>query len=823
MADVNSAFERAVTGLGPPSDQDPIQDRAEALMEIALQPEKGMLGIGETVTVPPIKSEGGAPGMRTALAFAGDTLEERRAVFLRLHPQGTLDKDPVTGNTVFRLNPTEPLRELDPNMFAQLFAGQLPSGREMVADIGEFAGEQGPQLAGEIAGVVGRTGSLGRLLGGTGGGAAGQVVRQSAQTLLGTQGESLRDQADRIVGSAAEGLFGTIAGDVIALGLNRLRGAGALGTDEAGRSISRAADELDISLIPPEVTDVGIIKRVFDQAAAILPKLQRFATVERGKLTKMLTAKGDQLRADGSIPSRDIIVKQVGQALERANKEIVESVLKKPRNIRSGSVVTRAGVKAWDASSRKTVDDAYDISRAEEEPTFSFDAAYGDRESVTDTITDILGQTEVEAAARGGGANVPVGAGVDSRLQKVLDDIQKIDPTQPLKPVVAIQQSLHDLTLVPPEGALQVNLQAKRLFGSLNRMLDNPVSGSSEAYKAARSIAAQRFRTRDQLAIVTNVQPGQPSALMLNKAMPAPGQGGADILDNLIVLRKALTGKLGSTAETQRAWNGYREAWLTEAIRRDLPKVVDELRGTKAFNVLFTKTEQAGLQKAAVGIKRLQSAGLDDVAAMDASVRDVVGRIFTGTPDANKVLREVITRNGGKTGPLGTSIRAAIMDAIAEGTIEMSERSLRVINPGLLTSRIDTLKKAGAIRLLQSGDLRFLKNVEKVSRAQAKTKDTGTSLVAGEVAGGVRELKPQALMSILSALTFGRIATLPGFRGLLVGRGQTPKVFNDIRAIALAATNSAAEIEKTKKRGAEIIDGVNDLIQAINPSVQTGP
>jgi hypothetical protein len=345
-------------------------------------------------------------GLRTGLAFFGDTAEERKAVFEKMRPEGQLMEIPGTDIMVFRETQQEDFRKVDQALIESMAKGTFL--RETGRDLAEFAAGEGTEAAVETlmllfgkAKVPGAGRATKNILRVMVGNLVGGGLQEAAQVARGTARERADELAGRKAGEAIGTGVGAAVGGLIAGTFSRLsrRSQGALvgavpGAEEAIAGAERMLpktprdprwyhfgrpkeDQMQIPL--NYLTDQPLVQRVGRIASAIMPHLNRYLI----KLDKQVKVAA---RAMVNKDARDAFMSRSLQEMEKSASEIVEftrsAVKYKSGNIRTQGLTIQSKIKEWWKKTGEQGGRLYNVARSIEEPDFDLTPALKDAEDI---------------------------------------------------------------------------------------------------------------------------------------------------------------------------------------------------------------------------------------------------------------------------------------------------------------------------------------------------------------------------------------------------------------------------------------------------------
>lgn len=756
----------------------------------------------------------GDPGLRFFLSLLGDTPEEQDAALKLLDPQAEVRRVPVTGDIVFRMNPEEDFRQLDRGFFENLgLAGEslknLPEvSEEFLADLADFAGDA-PEIAAEAAALfIGRSPGGGKFLSDLVrlglGGATGEAAQQFAQTGVGTQRQTGEQQKGLVAGAVGESIIGGTIGTALISTLNAVRGRGILSLRPEGTAAVAAAERIGTSVpLPQQVTDVPAVRLLGRQSQALLPTIQRYLTNQEKRTASALIAQIDE-------KGKNEVIAEIFRAQTRANKDVVDAVIENadiiPRKKRAGGRALQQGIQAWWRGSGKDVDDLYGIVRSIEEPVYDL------TKGVTDdglSLLEVVGKIErgvVGPSAKGETFNVRV---LDGELRAAMDRIKQLDPNltggeglaNPFDVLKEIRGQIDDLTLVGPEGPRVKNRLASELKDAVVKTIESPVNDNpkfKKAFKVANRAAADRFKRREQLAVIEAVRTQEPSTLVPNLAQP--GQ-----LDNLVAMRRALP---------EKEFERFRDAVATDLLNdpANLKTRLDAF-DDETLNLLMSKPRQQVFKEAAEKFDRINDPLIQEALRKQTRAEAFMSQILS-TGDSSKIdaLGLLMKRGGRET---TNSVRAGIINDIWKRS-QVVEEGVARVDFRKLQSTLDEFEKTGVLDLLTDQQVRFLRDVEIVQDfSRFGVKDAGTSLQAAEAVAETREIVRggglSGITTIIEAYTVGRALTNEVVIKALIGTRGKPFDTRIARIAGAAAAQLNQDIEAQQSQGDAILSRIEKL------------
>lgn len=756
-----------------------------------------------------IEGEALGANERFMLGLLGDTFEEREAQFLSSNPAGEMVEVPTTDITLFRKDPTEKFRRVDRPFFESIAEGGIL--KETGRDVAEIAGATGPEIAGEAVSLtVGKRPGGGRLLrdalrlflGGTG----GEATQQVAQEIAGTQREALTEQAERAVTEGGISVIGGTVGAGIGATKNLATGRALFKITPEGERAIAAAGRLGVDEpLPIQIVDSPFLRLLGRQAQALLPRINRALRAQQEALRSILRGASDR-------KARAKILETATRAFDQAERHLKSLILGASREgkrvYRQASLGLQDTVTKWWRISGDVVDDLYAHSRAIEEPSFDLSPALraadevatgvrapGIPRNVLNEAGEIVGEEIPEIQLRS----------LETVLNKEIRNLRAIDPTlprregfaTPLETLRQIRANLRDLTLPGPEGMRQHNVLAIKLRDAVEEVIENASHESPEAvaaYKKAQRAAARRFATREQAAVVDLLNTETPSRYARSLIQP-------NSVDNLIAL---------SRAGGKEVLEEIQDLFISDLARdpRNITKTLASF-DEPTLNLLLPRDKRVIVEGAARQVDELFASNIPKARARQNRVRGFIKDLFdTSATKEIDNLAILMNKTGGREGPFGKSLRAAILDEIWQRSQVVLESAsglgagFRKIDAKRLNAVLDDFNERGLLQFLTLSEKKLVRNVELVQRvADVLSPDAGTSLQAASAVAGARSLSVQALQTFAENFGVGKIMVGERGRDLLIGTATGRKrpsdtvIFKLIGAISSSLLN---DIENEK-------------------------
>lgn len=748
----------------------------------------------------------GEPLLRGHMAL-GDTVAEKQTIFQRKHPFGDLKRN-ASGELLYRMNPDEAFRPVE----------GAPLSKEILADIAEASGQL-PELAGEIGGIVASRGmgAIGRMLLPAVGGMTGEALQQGGQELTGVQREPVSDQITRIAGVGATGLLGAGVGELGAMGMNRIRGAGAMRiAPEAVEAQKFAREEGLEPLTPGQAGDVGVIRTLEQQTAATLPSVARRYKQQQRKFTALFKSNF----ADDAAAQR--FVRDTAQVFDQESRLYRQQIKNAVRNrggtlTEAGRAIQRGRQTWWEQTSRKHVDQLYTAARSFDDPRFDISP-----------LNDALSQIERGTLTLGReGAKVNVERGtVPQEVQEIISDIRSIDPRafsmsseeraalgvdDPMEVLKALRSRAWSLTQAGRYGERDQSgvFVARRLYSAITDVMRNPTNQSPrfrQAWAKADRAASERFRIAEMSIMGRIAASDEPAKLARALAQPYE-------VDNIKMLRHILP---------RDDWAQFLGAAKDHVISQGIPDALDRF-DEPTLKALFNDFELMEMRRAGNAFKRLESAGISETLENRGPTRQTINAML-GNPQQVEQLWDAVRRRGGPTSRYGRIVRSAVLDNIYARSSGTTKEGIEVISADGLMSAFKRAESEGLTRFLTNDDIVALRKYVTYKSFVGRGGDVGASIHAASFGREIADLpvdllqgRGQAAMNTLETLIqnigIGRVIAgtgrAPNFiRSLLLGEGVPKSHHAIIRGLGQTAVQLSADAEDERKIGESLVESV---------------
>lgn len=676
--------------------------------------------------------------VRLALS-AADTQDEKRQAFKKFFPQGSFFRIPATGRLVFKRNPSEPF---------QFVEGE---GFEGLPDIADFLGDDLGAIVGEtLAFALTKNPTSGRVLSQAGkaaiGAVAGDVGQQTIEDVAGINVEDLTGVGARsAVKGLSSGAFAPI-GSAAASVVNAARGSGLLSLTREAQIAQEAMTRLapQTPLTPSQVSNNPVIQKLEQQSAQTVDAFRNYyasqaRAIQQGAIDRVGVSNLATLRAD----------------LTKTFNRIERDLLAGPTTsfTRAGGAL-QSGLRRADDVMRTSVDEAYNVARSIGDPQFDLSPAQG-------TASEILG-TFRAAAAEGGTINV---RNLDPELARIAKTITDLDPSlpqvegtqPPFEVLKELRSQLSDLsTPNPGERFTNQNRLAKDLFKAVDEVLHNPVSADPRfvsAWQNANALARRRFKILEKDAIRRVSRSETPTKLAAQFAQPLEA-------DNLRLLKSVIP-----TRNYQQLQQAFRGNLLRDPA--NIARRLDEFDDV-TLSLLMSPTDQAGLRAVGQRFAQLQQSGIQEALRQQSRNTQLVAQLIERNDSAGlQQLRQIANTDK----QARDSLRAGVLHVTTRKFFRMAREGAQLSDKAI-EQEINNLVNSGAARLLNSSDIRFLKDVGKVAPRIAKVADPGTSIQAAETAAGIRGLEIGAIVTFFENLGLSKLYLSNTGRNLLIGAGR---------------------------------------------------
>jgi hypothetical protein len=787
-------------------------------------------------------------GIRAGLAFWGDTLAEKYRHFKKSYPQGEIARNPDDGELYYRKTPEGPFNKIDPNMFTD------PGGwSDLPSDVLEFGAQEGLTLLGEtlafaalrrpplaaadrvrtllgrvLRGIRTRPSALGEEAGwlehtgraGLGAG-AGEVSRQLAQTLGGTQQETTGQQLGRAGEMAAYAGLGELATKPIIKGIGAIRGIPLARLREGVDPALRAAKRFRLPHLTPGQTVVN-------------PILTRLERMGRTMSTKMITHFEDQIKSArkawsslvNSGANQNTITANIKRAVDDAESAIYRQANVRWKSLdsaRTGEAIM-AGVMKWDELAKKSITRLYNRARSAETPTYDISNLKTVADDVVEGVrysapSETVGTGLIDAAGVPITREVPrdrrLGQQLNQAVREVVETVRDLNPDLPsvthaggriddaTEQLKELRRELWDIkTPAPGDVRRQEHRDAARLYDAISKVMNNPVLDTEDGarlWHEAAGAASDRFMKLDKA--------------ILMQVLKTDVRGGASDLARSVIAR----GNQSDLEDLKDVLPGIRFMDISNFAAREifdnpaLLKTMDK----DVLKTLFRQPDLDNIRGIVDDFERIRTVGADlsKRFADNTNQRKGLTQFLLGaTPRQTEDFIETISSHPESI----DLIRQTVLDGMAESAIVRDS-----FDPATFLSIYDKMNDSGLFRegALWTGDQ--LQNIKDLSRyievssglSKSQIQDAGTSLMAAEAVSptavatqGLSAL-PVMLHKVLLVGGFGKLLTSRAFSRIIRGRhrrspgpGQARWDSDLLRGIsaALAASIGRSSEEETE-------------------------
>ncbi len=756
----------------------------------------------------------------TRLRLAGaDNDDERRLEFKRRFPDGEIVfVHPVmTGDgegavTLFREKKSDPLSRVDKpdldGLFDQGFA-------EFLGDAIDFLGDDVGTMAAAILSARRGGGKISfkdfpRIASFE---AAGELLQEGETALRGTQTESLETVSKRaaVKGSAAFG-GARIIEPVFRRVANIFSGKGLLKISNRAAEANTAAKELLDQSLPIDVLSANpIVQQLGRQSRALAPGAAE-------NLPKLQSAVAAAIKKSAAGEDVAALPKILLEETSRASREFLRAQGKIANTSPAAAgTALRQGREQFLRESQARVSLAFDylrsLGRVEHNPVLFEEAQAVAREISFGVRGQFKGATKPSSilnvegkparAVPIEGKTVRLDISEESKLLKIVDDIQRLDPALPtqvtpggvaqtnMDQIRALMSSLFEFTQPRAGEAFVTRAEqaaARRLRSKLGDIISRPTTNNGRmisAHKKAMSLARSRFADAERSILIEVAKTDTPSTIAKRII------GGGEPIENLTFLRRIMP---------VRKFKQVQNFAITE-LRRDPFTITDALASIppEVRAALFNPKQLAHVRKLGLDFDKMTRIGLQDTLQNQSRASGLVNDLVNRSDTANiDLLGQFVKQTGGAEAPLGVSLRAGIIDSIYRKSTSMTKQGVE-ISKSALENELGRLRATGGIDLLTKSDIRMLENAELVSTFLTSVADAGTSLQRASAVASLRDFALEGVVTVLQTVGIGKLITSKAGEALIRGSGarqiSTNVVLGAISQVtgALAVTPEVAE------------------------------
>jgi hypothetical protein len=767
-----------------------------------------------------IEGEPLGAGQRTLLSLLGDTPEEITAAARKyLDPDLEILPVPDTGVVLFRKAEGENYRKVDKG-FVEGLVNEGAVG-ELGRDTLEFL-RVAPIVAIELRFGKGAGTFLKAAARMATGAMLGEAGMQKLQTTLGTQRQTLGEVLGSVGLEGITSVAGTTAGGVVGRGTNLgTRRVALIEPTQEGKEAFEASARLRAGghpveePIPFQVVDVPIIKLFGRQSMALWPRLGReLRRIENAlaTTTKGLSNKSERIR----------LRHNVVQMVEKSSNDmllLMDRALKhKPTDLPEAGRALIARTQDWWRTTGDAVSDLAARARAIEEPEFDLRPALNAVEDLSRGVRgaakEELQQVGVDAAGK---PIMEMGRGAPVRADKlpgpiadVIKRLNRLDPDMPIQVDEAgeritapamdvlrnLRSELSDLMIEPLEGGRREQALARKLYGAITEVMENPTNANPEflsAWSAMTHAASKRFTTRELMtvreALSRDAMPSDVADMVLT---PGP-----KMFERLLQLSRA-----GGKETLQPIKDNFFKRLVDDPFR-----ITETLAqyDRRSLGILMTRGEQRLIRSVAEKFDAISQSGLRETIEQQTRQRPFIEQLVNNPSSAAiDALHQVINRGGGPEAAVGRSVRSSIMDQIWINSHKI-QNGRRVLDGKKLMNTITDFKNSGVWDFLSREEQAIISDVKLMSRITDITADAGTSLMAASAAAGLRSFSVTAIQTILENFGVGRLMSSDAGRALVRGLGKTKPPLNEnvFRMLGAAFATMAVDSRSSNKAMSE--------------------
>lgn len=784
---------------------------------------------------------------------AAHTYAEKLAAFKNAYPEGDLVFAPTgtpggtEGEYLFKKDAASPFARVDATFKEGGAYEPVNDLLEFLApDIGAIIGETiGATGPGKVAkGVVGavKAGKNGvRLIKAASrmfmGAFAGEEGQEGAAQVAGFGLEGEGDVAKRAVGQGVSAVAGEaiMAGPVRAVA-NVARGAGLFNLRAGGAEALRASGRLGLNGLPISVVaSWPLIRRLGAQAQSTSSKITDFIDMEQIGLHRIMADWSADLT--GKAPDVPFLKSVLDKEKEASLQAMRTYASRGSASLSEAGDALKTGMADYDAKMISLENQAYKLARDAESPEFKMGdvlsaaqiaevqaRAMGDAgKPILDLVrqiratnarvegVDMASMRRLLAAtdqAKDPELYAEIQKAIAEDAPRLVDQVIQLHDgtthvTSPTDQLRFLRSQAYDLkTPDPGDRNRQVNRLGAQLFASIDATLKDPTNTSKDFVKKwadANAIAKERFAFRDEALTIEVMQRAE--------------AGDRNSIESLIVDLSNL-----ANPDNGMRWDLMRKVMDTPSIERVRDGVVTELTRdpfavTRRMNEarpevldkVLNKKDQAGIKAYGESMDLLKRTGFEQVVTRQAQLGVAVTSMVkeNNTAEIARLL-DVVKRNGGIDGQLGTFFKAGILDDIvASATVYKGDG--KRLDVGKLNAKVMEYERAGALKFFTAEERRKIFDARILQEALTVKADVGASMHGASAA---REFFHGAINTMVENAGIGGVLINPTIRKLFIGSGA-PKndmaVFSAIAgAVGLLATD-----------GRQMYDWAGDILATI--------
>jgi len=765
---------------------------------------------------------------RTMIA-RGDSLEEKQNIFSRIYPDGDLQRVPVSGDLVFRRDPSESYRILN------------PEGLDFT-DVGQFAGEYGHVLLGEILGsnltLNRRTGeierlpkgsSLGRsrrvlstLTRGAGGAVLGETVKQAEQYLTGVQEDPWATAL--LQKPATEGLFSFAGGSVAEIGFRGVDialGSGLYTVTPGGARAMAAAERQGLPQpLPGQTTGSNFITRVQGQAGQLTARIQNYLDNANQRSVEAFRQIASLTPAE-----RNASINIIQNGMEQAKSDFVRSLGRQANvsNQEFGQFV-KTSYDQFTERTRTDVSNAYAIARSylSEGDPIKFDIS--DLKTTAGEIADITKVTVVRDGTR---QEQEITNKALEEVRELAAQIRDADPsTVGTEQMMAWEDRLVELATPPlvgdptvPRRAMieggytEANQKAITLKKSLKNSFDFPLNRGEDftaAWKKARGAASERADTLNDVFAMYVAKTQEPSAV-------------ANYVFNPENIKPENVRSMFRVMDEQQR-EATQLAFFTNFLRNpDKINQTLDVFDEDVLTLMISPNELKRLREVGQSISNIDNAGIGRVLTRQEEFVPFFRELVAQNPQTVQTgnLFRLVQSRGGVNSPEGRAIKAALVEAIARDAVRLTgSEGRRKISASTLDSAMAAYEDRNLMRFLTADEVNTLRDLfDYVGAVQPQGEGVAGLLGAQTVAEATRG-SPNAIAFLLRQIGVGNLITSSAGRRFLQGTVSGKTLPRNI-AIPVATTVERVLFDQAFAGNSESLPEVSEMEEAALPSMTT--
>ena len=750
---------------------------------------------------------------RAKIGFLADTPQETKAALQQAYPdREVLPMLPPWTSEGGSTDVIFMLRDPKTNE-AQMFN---PSGLD-VGDVAQGAAAAILPAAGAIAG--GLTGPLApvampALTYG------GEMLRQGAQSLAGTQRQPLTEQLrDAAITTALD--VGTAGiGHGIGRGTNlAVRGPGgprradfqAIGEGQA--AAVRMGTPQGATAMRYQVSESPILQRMATQAEQAGPgilgrgpgKIAETKTTQQADIVRAAQALTPQPSYMTAQSLRDLAVYRHGQELGKAKGPLAG----KPPSLEAAGAEVGDTLKSGQQNLRQLVREQYaevDSAAARERPEFDHTGALKtlDDQGVTARKTTEVADTPASDAPPMEVVeyiDISKPDGVLSRTRRVLENI---DPKQENYRVYkTLRTEMGRLADTTNDGAL--GYRAKQIRDSLDDVLDNPTNLDPETSafvrerKLATRAAREDFRLRESAGV--------------KKAY-----GAAEVTDEPATIAKGLYENPGSFGPRFRGMITSMSDKSLDTVQRGFTtRLLDEPNATDALTkymrdypenakVLMPEAQRGSLMAAARQVDRFRASGFNDLIRAQEPDIKMIGELLDSDATNPRATSQLLSRMGGKGSPGQHLLNTASIHNLLDKAVDRAVSPPQFSHKGF-TRQYHRMKESGQLDIMPEDTQKVLKGLEAQLRlTQFRANTSGAGLETAAMIGGLMSLDPSLMAASLVAIqakpVVARFLATPKIARAMVKNSAKPEGIDHstyLRSIGLGLGSLADSYDKVRR------------------------